>query len=76
MAIDCDPSTLANDARCFQSCIPNEMQQAIQTYLLAVIAGESLDPDTLLEKAKCFKCLDGMQAEVQSYLLCAIANLP
>ena len=51
------------------------MHAPIQTYLLALLAGESLDPNVLMEKAKCFKCIPaGMQAEVQIYLLCKLAN--
>lgn len=46
---------------------------AAKAYLLAVIAGGSLDPDTLLAAAKCFKCYSKKQhMMVQSYLLCQI----
>ena len=34
MAINCDPSSLANAARCFSSCIPVGEMQAVITYLL------------------------------------------
>lgn len=74
--INCDPQALVTAAEQFQCCIPDGMQMAVQTYLLAVIAGGSLDPQVLARAAECFKCLDGMQAEVQTYLLCQILNLP
>ena len=78
MAINCDPKALADAAKCFQSCIPAGMQPAVQTYLLAVIAGGSLDPKVLLAAAttpgKSFLVLEGVQQEVQAYLLCQIAS--
>lgn len=36
--MSCDPSTLANSARCFESCIPVGMQPSVQTYLLCQLA--------------------------------------
>lgn len=76
MAVNCDPSSLANAAKCFDSCIPPGEQLAVQTYLLAVIAGGSLDPSVLANAAKCFDtCIpQGEQLAVQNYLLCQIAN--
>lgn len=74
MAVNCDPSTLANEARCFDRCIPPGMQDAVKTYLLAVWAGGSLDPNTLMQQAACFRCLDGIQMGVQTYLLCKLLN--
>jgi hypothetical protein len=47
---------------------------AIQTYLLAVIAGGSTDPGVLAAQAKAFQGLNGRQLEVQSFLLCQIVN--
>lgn len=74
MAVDCDPNSLMEQAKCFK-CIPNGIQMEIQTYLLAVIAGGSTDPAVLMEQAKCFRCIpQGMQAEVQTMLLCNIVN--
>lgn len=67
-----DPSTLANAARCFSCTIPMGDQLAVQTYLLAVIAGVSTtDPSTLANNARCFSsCIpDSMQLAVQNYLL-------
>lgn len=34
----------------------------------------SCDPNDLLAAAKCFSCLDGMHAQVQTYLLAVIAG--
>jgi len=69
-----DPSTLANTARCFDSCIPPGMQPAVQTYLLAVIAGQdtsSAGIQALVNNARCFgMCIaPGDQLAVQNYLL-------
>lgn len=75
MPVSCDPKDLMQAAACFDSCIPPGEQAAVQTYLLAVIAGGSLDPKELMAQAKCFKCIpQGMLAEIQAYLLCQIAN--
>jgi hypothetical protein len=76
MAVNCDPSTLANAATCFDCDIPPGQQLAVQTYLLAVIAGGSLDPTTLANAARCFQdCIPkGQQLAVQNYLLCQILS--
>lgn len=75
MPISCDPNDLAQAAACFDKCIPPGDQLAVQTYLLAVIAGESIDPNALMQKAACMKCIPkGMQLEVMLYLLCQIVN--
>ncbi len=76
MAVNCDPSSLANAATCFDSCIPAGAQLAVQTYLLALIAGGSMDPSTLANNARCFlDCIpQGEQLAVQNYLLCQIVN--
>lgn len=73
MALSCEPSDLVAAAKCFD-CIPKEMQMALQTYLLAVIAGGSLDPKTLMEQAKCFQFPDHIQQQIQTMLLCEILN--
>lgn len=73
MALSCEPSDLIASAKCFD-CIPKDMQSALQTYLLAVIAGGSLDPSTLLAEAKCFQFTEEIQQRIQTYLLCQIAN--
>ena len=67
-----DPSVLENNARCFSSCIPIGDQLAVQTYLLAVIAGVStMNPSDLANAARCFSsCIPpGDQLAVQNYLL-------
>jgi hypothetical protein len=82
VAINCDPSSLANAAACFQSCIPAGMQPAAQTYLLAQIlnalTGASTDPKVILAAAttpgSSFLILEGVQQEAQAYLLCQIAS--
>lgn len=73
----CEPSTLANDARCF-GCYLTPMQHvAAQTYLLAILAGGSTDPATLANEARCFSCnMTPIQMQiVKTYLLCALAGL-
>lgn len=79
MAVNCDPSTLAANAVCFASCIPDGMQAAVQTYLLAQIAHTldgtiSTDPQVLLTNAAGFTKVFGLEAAVQAYLLCQIAT--
>ncbi len=74
MAISCTPADLAAAAKCFQ-CLPSEQKQWIDTYLLAVIAGGSTDPNTLANAAKCFQCIpEGALPRVMAYLLCQIVN--
>lgn len=74
MAISCTPADLAAAAKCFQ-CLPSEQKQWIDTYLLAVIAKGSTDPNTLALAAKCFQCIPpGMLRRIQAYLLCQIAS--
>lgn len=68
----CDAQTLSTNARCFD-CIPPGRQLAVQTLLLARIAGVSTDPNTLSALATCMRCLDGMAAAVQIYLLQILA---
>jgi hypothetical protein len=75
MAVSCDPNTLLQQSACFNSCIPHGSQLAVQTYLLAVIAGGSQDPNALLQAAKAFQSLgEKSLLEVQAYLLCQILN--
>ncbi len=74
MAISCDLTDLAAAATCFDDLSDGQLEQ-IKTYLLAVIAGGSTDPETLAASAKCFYKLSQEQLlEVQTYLLCQIAN--
>ncbi len=74
MATPTDPSVLANDARCFDCLIPPGYQFAVQTYLLAVLAGVPTDEDgvqNLVNQARCFQCVipPGAELAVQNYLL-------
>lgn len=77
MAVSCDnPSELAELAKCF--CIGNtQVQKAIELYLLATIAGGSMDPKTLAQQAAAagFMGIPAAQAEaVETLLLCNIVN--
>lgn len=73
-----DPSTLANNARCFSSCIPYGELGAVETYLLAQLSnsltGSTTDPSTLMNLARCFECYSGFWAQIQTYLICQIVN--
>lgn len=74
MAISCNTDDLAAVAKCF-SCLPPRTLLEVQTYLLALIAGASTDPNTLAVQAKCFSCLDAPTLQqVRVYLLCQIAT--
>lgn len=69
-----DPLVQAAAANCFMQCIPIGMQLAVQTYLLAVIAGLPTDAagaQDLANKARCFmQCIpSGDQLAVQNYIL-------
>jgi len=56
-------------------CLTMPQREAVKTYLLAVIAGGSTDPETLLEAAKCYICLTPKQLKMlQPYLMCLISN--
>jgi hypothetical protein len=51
------------------------MQKPVELYLLAVIAGGSTDPATIVNAAKCFTCIPrSMRDAVEEYLLCQIVN--
>jgi hypothetical protein len=74
MAISCEPHDLTEASKCFM-CLSPEEREAINTYLLAVIAGGSTDPQTLSTDAKCFQCFPVNQLrQIQAYLLCQILN--
>jgi hypothetical protein len=74
MAISCTPADLAEAAKCFQ-CLPSEQKQWIDTYLLAVIAGGSTDPNTLALAAKDYQGVSSeLLQRIQVYLLCQIVN--
>ena len=75
MAIACDASSLAEAAKCY-ACLTPKQKEAIKTYVLAVIAGGSTDPQVLMEEAKCFLCLTEKQLKaIQVYLTCQAANV-
>ncbi len=76
MAVDCSTDSLVDGAKCFLECIPPGGQLAVQTYLLALLAGGSMDPTVLMNNARCFEaCIPpGNQLAVQNYLLCQIAS--
>jgi len=79
MSVSTDPSDLANAARCISCVIPPGDQLAVQTYLLALIAGvdtSSSGIQTLVNAARCFSsCIPpGDQLAVQNYLLTQIVN--
>lgn len=72
---DCTPNVLLENAKCFKKCLNHDDREAVNTYLLAVIAGGSTDPQVLLQQARCFTgCLTIPQLKaIQVYLLCQIA---
>lgn len=79
MAVSNDPSTLANAATCFLCTIPYGDLMAVQTYLLAVLAGQDTSADgiqTLVNNARCFaSCIPpGDQLAVQNYILAQLAS--
>ncbi len=78
MAVSTDPKTLAFNARCFM-CLPSGDQLAVQTYLLATLAG--LDTSTpaaiaAIYKAACgFTCVPhGDMLAIQNYLLAQLLS--
>jgi hypothetical protein len=74
--VACDSNSLIDAAKCFQQCIPQGMQAAVQTMLLAKITGDQRTPSELASAATCFfECIPpGEQMAVQNYLLCALLN--
>lgn len=69
----CDPTTMLDDAGCLAGCIPPAKHPTIQTYLLALINGGSMDPAELLRSAVRFSGLPASaHAGLQAYLLCQI----
>lgn len=73
--MSCEASSLVQASRCF-GCIPPGMQAAVQSYLLASIAGGSMDPATLLREAACnASCLPpNLLPEIKTSLLCQIVE--
>lgn len=78
MAIDCDdPNALMKDAACFNSCVPAGMQGPVELFLLATIAGGSMDPDVLAQQATAAgftKIPPGYIDSIKALLLCNIVN--
>jgi hypothetical protein len=78
MAVNCDPSSLANAATCFFECIPQGAQKAVQTYLLAQIAnaqlGTTTNPQQLVTLSAPFQLARGMEDMIMIYLLCQLVN--
>lgn len=54
------------------NCLMPSSHLSIQTYLLYVKSGLNLTVSELVNAAKCFACLQGIQVPVQTYLLCRI----
>ncbi len=74
MPVTCTATSLASEAACFTGMSPDQ-KEAVKVFLLAVIAGGSLDPATLATAAACYQGMSPDQsAAVQTYLLCQIAN--
>lgn len=72
MPVTCTPESLVNSAECLV-CLSEKQQLAVQTYLLAGIAGISASPETLLAAATPFTELSLKELLViQAYLLCKI----
>lgn len=70
MPIICEPAELAALSKCF-ACMTQTEIEAVKTYLLSVLAGETGTPDEILDKAKCWECIDRSTAiNLQNYLLC------
>jgi hypothetical protein len=44
MPVNCDPSSLANAARCFASCIPPGEFEAVKVYLICEFANKNVTP--------------------------------
>lgn len=76
MPISCDRNDLAEAAKCF--CYDKKIQIAVELYLLAVIAGGSLDPNVLAEAAAAagFNGIADRQSQdaIRLYLLCQAAT--
>ena len=75
MPVTCTPQSLSDASACFEMQLTDAGRTAIQTYLLAVLAGGSTDPQALLTAATQFGNLSVPQLlQIQAYLLCQIVN--
>ena len=73
MSVSCNPQTLATQAKAFAGLEPMQ-REAVQTYLLALIAGGSTDPKVLAKAAAIYDGIPfGLLKRVQTYLLCQAA---
>lgn len=73
MAISCEPAALVADAKCFCG-IPEKTKLDVLLVLLARIAEVSINPNDLMNAAKCVCIPPGMQMNVAISLLCQIFN--
>ena len=74
MSISCDTNSLAQQARTFKQLGPRTLQE-IKTYLLALLAGGTMDPNLLAQQARCFKCPTGATLrEIETLLWCQYAG--
>lgn len=70
----CDASSLPNAARCFSLCVPDGYKRTLNTYLLAQLAGGSMDPATLLAQSSQFQVFRGGLAHAAKVYLMAVAS--
>lgn len=78
-SIDCDSTSLTNNAICLFKCVPPGFLPYMQIAALCNIAnGNSMtcDSTTLVDSAKCLECQIpiGMTQYIITYLLCFIAQ--
>lgn len=71
----CTPESTAAASACFACALNDHQLQAIKVYLLAVLAGGSMDPATLMAAAKDFQAFNSLNlAQLEAYLTCQIAG--
>ena len=72
-----DAATLAGDAVCIQSCVPDGLKVPALIVLLADLAGVSPDPHDLIENSVCINsCIPpGLQMSVLINLFAQIADI-
>lgn len=73
--LNCDPQALITAAAPYQKIRGENLDNEVIIYLLNQILGTGLTPEQLITEARCMSCIPtGMQAEVQTFLLCQIVN--
>lgn len=76
MAVSCNTNDLAEAGKCF--CFEPRVADGVELYLLAVIAGGSLDPATLVREAAAAGFLGigdkATREGLRLYLLCQAAD--